>query len=278
MIDIQGKRAKQQIRANLIRQMVLLERNFTIEVRKILNREFRDAARFVRFGILEIDNAVNSQTSRMVNLFRKHYKRAGFVFSDRVFQESQKSFFQIETKAIETKTIEDDFWFEFENWAINEAARKIVTVGGIDWITKKIINRIVTKGMREGLSHQVIAKNILKNGVRTNPSRALKIARTETHTASEKAIHTAMDKTRLMKEKEWVSALDNRTRRKPFNHRARFPDGALGERVAMDVDFIGTSEALEYPGSSLGSAANIINCRCVALYFTQLGVQEVSER
>jgi uncharacterized protein with gpF-like domain len=131
--------------------------------------------------------------------------------------------------------------------------------------TKKAIRNIIKKGTEDLLSHQQIAKKIVSTGRGISIVRAKKIARTETGTGAAKSIHSAMDNSRLVKEKEWVSALDSRTRRKLFNH--VIPNG---ERVPMEEYFKKTGEDLEYPKDSAGSAGNVINCRCVALYHTSI--------
>ena len=158
--------------------------------------------------------------------------------------------------------MEEDFWYEFNLWVKREAAEKVVL---INETTKLGIRNIIRQGMEEQLNHRLIAKNLLDKGFKINIARARRIARTETGMGAAKSIDFAMGQTRLMKEKEWVSALDSRTRTKNFNHVR-----ANGERVAMDGMFMNTGEDLEYPKDSGGSAGNVINCRCVALYHTRI--------
>lgn len=59
-------------------------------------------------------------------------------------------------------------------------------------------------------------------------------------------------------DKEWLATDDDRTR----EHHAE----ANGQRVPYAEPFIVMGEAMMYPGDPAGSAANVVNCRCVVLY------------
>lgn len=114
----------------------------------------------------------------------------------------------------------------------------------------------------------VVAQDIMEAmGDGASIGRARTIARTETHGASQYASDAAAqgiaDATGLALSKEWVSTNDDRTR---DSHR-----DANGQTVAMDEPFIledaeGNKDELMYPGDPDGSAAEVINCRCVSVY------------
>ena len=91
-------------------------------------------------------------------------------------------------------------------------------------------------------------------------SSAETIARTEVIGASNGGTLAAYRQSKVVRRKEWLAALDERTRTPPdsqFDHL-----GAHGERVGLSEKFTRTGEALEHPGDGAGSAGNIINCRC----------------
>lgn len=91
-------------------------------------------------------------------------------------------------------------------------------------------------------------------------SDAETIARTEVIGANNGGTLEAWDQSEVVEAKEWLSALDDRTRTPPdseFDH-----VGAHGEVVKLDEDFTRTGEELEFPGDGKGSAGNVINCRC----------------
>ena len=105
----------------------------------------------------------------------------------------------------------------------------------------------------------VVADELNKIKGIANIRRALTIARTETHSAFNASNQFAVERSELATEKEWMSALDERTRESHVT--------ANGQRVPLKADFIVNGEPLQYPGDPNGSAANIINCRCIVLYF-----------
>lgn len=98
---------------------------------------------------------------------------------------------------------------------------------------------------------------------------AERIARTEVLGASNWGSVAAM-KQLGVEQKEWSSALDERTRRpantgvpggdSPFDHWS-----AHNEVVSVDQFFWRTGERLYAPGDPDGSAGNIINCRCAVI-------------
>lgn len=87
--------------------------------------------------------------------------------------------------------------------------------------------------------------------------QALRIARTETTSASNFAAMATAENSDLELQKEWLSVNDDRTRRSPFNHFVM--DGVI---VDFDQPFIVNGEKLQYPGDTPASAGNVINCRC----------------
>lgn len=86
------------------------------------------------------------------------------------------------------------------------------------------------------------------------------IARTEITGCANGGVIHAWDQSGVVEKKEWLSALDDRTR----NHAAgdEFDHViAHGETVGLDEPFEATGEPLQFPGDA-GSPGNVINCRC----------------
>ena len=121
---------------------------------------------------------------------------------------------------------------------------------------KKSIAAEVSRGIASGLSYADIARNI-SNASKAPLSRAKVISRTEGHriqqTATRDAQQAAKDKGADVV-KQWDAALDSRTR---DSH--RHVDGEIRE---LDEKF---SNGLMFPGDPNGGAAEVVNCRCVAL-------------
>jgi len=264
MIDINSNTATQQYRVAFIRQMQILEVTFARQIGVILNRQFLDAAKYVAMGMdTEIFNAVKKSSFRLNQFLQNRYKRCGVVFGNMTFKEFER--FQNDGKKSivpsETKSWANEFWNTFNLWMMSQGAKKVRQVENT---TRNALATIIQKGRNDGLSMADIAKRIRRDGKIAKMARARMIARTEVHTASCFATNTAMKTTRIMREKEWSSSRDARTRQFPFNHFE-----ADGERVGMDDDYTRTGEALHYPGDPRGSGANIINCRCVEKYFSR---------
>ena len=256
MINITDPRARVLYQAEMDRQITVLENVYIRELKPVLNRQYMRAAKSVQQGMLDINHAVNRDGDRLRNLLSKNYRRTATVFGDKVFkviEESQEK----GTFPSQLKTPRNEFWGELNRWMTTQAGMKI---RHIQKTTKRNIAAVIQMGMNEGESHRTIARNIRKNGRITTPRRAIKIARTETHTASVKSVNAAMASTRLKFEREWVAAHDERTR---INHMA-----ADGERIAQDDVYKKTGEHLRYPGDPNGSPGNIIFCRCVEIFHT----------
>ncbi len=121
---------------------------------------------------------------------------------------------------------------------------------------KKSIAQEISRGIAFGLPYSDIARNI--SSVSKAPLwRAKTIARTEGHriqqTSSRDAQYAAKKKGADVL-KQWDAALDGRTR----DSHARV-DGEIRE---LDEKF---SNGLMFPGDPSGGAAEVVNCRCVAL-------------
>lgn len=251
MINITNNIAKQNIRAALVRQMMVLENTSYREIKPLLGAYFRQAAKWVKMGILDIDQGVSGLNPRMNTALTKLYKRAYMRFGQIAF-----TAFLVETKAIDTV-----YEKLMVAWAAREAIKKVIRLATT---TRTIINKIIRKGQTDGLSHTEIAKEIVKKSNKINIARAKTIVRTEIHTVAQRATQTMMEATKQIKEKEWVAVGDSRTR---YIHQR-----ANGERVGINDTFTRTGESLMYPGDPNGSARNIVNCRCVTMYHTIVNV------
>jgi hypothetical protein len=259
MINLQSNRAKQQYLFYVDRQMNVFEIGFAKRLNTALRKQWKTIADFVEIGSFDIDHVLNVTFAFFSEIFKNHYKRVYFLFGDIIFnqlKEQEKS-----SLSYERKTIKDDYLEVMKDWAERYMAEQIIA---INKTTKKQIASVIEKGMSEGISNREIAKQIIQLSDSINLKRAIRIARTETHTVAMKSTNEAMASTGFEFSKEWISANDSRTRHGSFNHVA-----ANGETVKKDHMYVKTGEALQYPGDGQrGSAGNIINCRCVEIYHT----------
>jgi uncharacterized protein with gpF-like domain len=104
--------------------------------------------------------------------------------------------------------------------------------------------------------------------------RARRIAITETHTMSTKTMDAMAKSEESIQEKEWSAVNDERTREWHVTYGNVFADSGLPIRIGMDENFVVNGEELEFPGDPKGSPGNIINDRCVVLYFTRARGEE----
>lgn len=98
---------------------------------------------------------------------------------------------------------------------------------------------------------------------------AVRIARTEAHTAAGVGSDIAARSTELDLMKEWAATEDARTR---ITH-----SEADGQKVPMDDPFIVGGYELMFPGDPDGPPEEVINCRCVCLYDPQLEGEDLSD-
>lgn len=142
-------------------------------------------------------------------------------------------------------------------------------VTNITETTRNSIRKKVKKGISDGESVPVIAKNIREDNAFA-PYRSTMIARTETHSAMNYGNHEISKTLNLDSPvKQWNSALDDRTR---AWHRAM--NGTVVGRdeffkVSTPMSGGGfTEKSMMYTGDyERGGASNTINCRCFTLYY-----------
>ncbi len=121
--------------------------------------------------------------------------------------------------------------------------------------------------LQEGKDMRTVAKEVeaIVNKKDFYRWQAERIARTESTAASNYAAIQSGQVSGFQMGKEWISATDNRTRRKPDDNFDHF--AMNGKQVKLNDSFVfneGTLEEdrLEYPGDPNGRAGNVINCRC----------------
>ena len=129
------------------------------------------------------------------------------------------------------------------------------------------IYRLFNDNMKAGMTFKETTDEIhrLMRSPRFYRWQAERIARTETTAAANYAAIQSGRVTGFVMEKQWISAQDARTRRKP---KADYDHYFMnGKRVGLKEKFLFNPNSLnidqlEYPGDPKGQAGNIINCRC----------------
>lgn len=257
MINLTDENAKKREWQRQLRLQISLENKFAKDVQRILKKQYLESARLAEGYNWDVDYAVDLYKEEMIETFRTNYRQIATTMSDDTLKEFEKSYVTFEQKGLI-----EEFWQFMNIWILANSASQVVKVSNT---TKKILRTIISNSINDGDTNRETSKKIKEVSEISTITRARTIARTETHTAGMKSLNETMKASRQVLMKEWFSANDSRVRVKNFNHLK-----AHGERVMLDGYFMMTGEALEYPGDFIGSAGNVINCRCAVLHHTNI--------
>lgn len=159
-----------------------------------------------------------------------------------------------------------DFW---EQWVYSMITSEFTQkITGIDATTQAAIQKALQDGVEQGMSVQDMAKMITDGDLpNMNKARAIRIARTEVIGASNAgSIQGARSMGIKGLKKKWLVALDGRER---ATHAAVSAQTIL-EPIGINDKFNVGAAVLDYPGDPMGSAEEVINCRCAIGYVTPL--------
>lgn len=230
---------------------------------KELIKGFRDLGNSIPFAFMTEDNYedflnTNLEQEKFINIYYNIYKQIGVIHGERIGKEINKQIKEFTTDAFLSKFEKDLFTF-----LLNDVSDRITDVRKtfLEYMRKEIAFLL---GDNKTISEvaTILTKKINKRNFYRWQS--LRIARTETTSASNYASIIAGDVSGVLLDKVWVSAVDNRTRKPPkseFNHLQM-----NGVRVPKDehfkVPFNGSFEKVMFAGDPKASAGNVINCRC----------------
>lgn len=236
-----------------------LHRSYEKKAFAIFRKGLRDAANKIPFDNLD---ALNYKASIQFNVgeeeiktaYLKTYTTIGILYGNRVGRGINR-----DSKAFTLDNFADAYKRFLQQWLFNNAGLRITTVRQslIDYLLKEI-----AKGMDEGLTIREVAAKIQKlvNSRNFYRWQALRIARTETTASANYGASVAAEQSDYVLEKVWISSHDARTRRRPddkYDHWVM--DGIVtDEKGVFEVQ----GDYLRFPGDPLGSAGNIIQCRC----------------
>ncbi len=190
-------------------------------------------------------SAVNKHMLRLESILFEFYIKA-LKRSARHFDDSAiKAGFEIEVKKLNP----DPLARLQREWATKNAAKKVLEISDT---TRNKIAAAIAFANEDPSGDRDVADEILSRVGSIAGSRALTIARTESHAAAQAGGYMAAESLGVVTTKEWVAAEDERTRE---TH-----NEADGQIVAIDDEFtVGDSE-LTFPGDPDGTAEEVINC------------------
>lgn len=157
----------------------------------------------------------------------------------------------------------------FNEYLLKEILLFLSTDGGvkITSVRDSLVSDIV-KSIKETIGQDatiIDIQNAIYNLIRKSQTfykwQALRIARTETTSASGLAAIKTAEQSNLVLDKVWISVQDNRTRIKPYDHL-----DMNGFKQNLETPFFVGGENIQYPGDIKASAGNVINCRCTVSF------------
>jgi SPP1 gp7 family putative phage head morphogenesis protein len=138
----------------------------------------------------------------------------------------------------------------FLDWVDKNGAE---AVKNINDTTKEKLRTTLSEGITDGEGIPKLKNRVLGVMGEAKTSRAVKIARTETHNTVVSGTHETYIAAGVLKQ-EWLTTIDGRER---DSHAA-----INGEVVEIDQPF---SNGLIFPGDPGGDASEVVNCRCALL-------------
>jgi hypothetical protein len=231
-----------------------VERAMVTDVSAVIVATGRDIAGRIRAGA-DWKEALSQQAGRLETVIDRGCRRAAAAGAS----DTQATI----TKARRSERKRDDAPMASAyvlGWVRRHAAKRVVQISRT---TARAIRKQIIEGVKRGWSNDRIATEIeAATGGEIGRKRALRIARTETHTAFERGSYEQAREARAMGiqiEGEWAATEDKRTR----------PDHALADGQTIELGkrlFVVGGERLRFPGDPRASARQVINCRCVALW------------
>src|SRR3989304_1183874 len=146
MFNITNTLARDRWRRILVNKMARLEPGMRVDLRKLFARQTERAASLVEQGILNTDAVLDQDVSLLATILIKHYRRSAAIFTEDVYRSLLKL---KESSPKEAKSMRDDFWQFFNQWARPQAAGKGV---GLKNVTKKLIARQISRAQHDGMS------------------------------------------------------------------------------------------------------------------------------
>lgn len=247
-----SRRREQRLQELMINRLSL---RFERQLSREIGRAMRAGARGVEAGRIEPWAAVRAEHERRITLIMQSlWANSSGDMVEHIFGTQRSWRGKIEAKGLDVTPTEiiDSI---MRLWLAEHGGLKIKQITNT---TLKDIRQIIEAGIASGASEREIARAIEAVAPTKSASRAQTIARTETHASSAYAAQASAGATGLTMRKVWVSARGERTRE---DH-----DEADGQTRLLHEPFDIGGEALMYPGDPVGSAAQVINCRCVCAY------------
>lgn len=186
------------------------------------------------------------------SMFKEIYQTIGFDYGNRTLKTLEKT-------RKDNILFNDELLKQILLFLSNEGGIKITSVR--DTLIKDIIQNIANELEKQGtvIDLQNAIYNVIGNPAKFFKWQALRIARTETTSASGFSAYEAAKQSNLMLTKEWIAATDDRTR-----HDHRIENGQIVD--FEDLFIMADGSKLQYPGDVTAKPTQVINCRCTLAF------------
>lgn len=227
------------------------EKTYSPKINKALKSQVQQFIEAKEAGMSDTDALQRITSYTLLTTLKPLYLDAGITYGAKhlTYLRREKARMPIGFNRLMTELMNAYFRIELLNLVENITAT-----------TRELISKILIDSYSLGLSFNDIVPKLQEAGFTYSRSRL--IARTETVTAANQGSMMAADTTGLKLNKVWISAQDNRTRRRPRDKYDHFHmDGVTQPKTdGFNVD----GETLQQPGDRKhgASAGNICNCRC----------------
>ena len=241
-------------------------RNWLRSREKYVKIGFRNFSRSIRISLQKIPwNDITSDNYEfiikefvtnkpIVDAYQDFYTSIGLTHGNKTGKA-----INLQQKNFNPFSFADGFKKFIRNWIINNSGQKITSVR--QSIIQELI-KVFADGLERNDSIEKVASDIRKtvNNGDFYRWQALRIARTEATGAANLGTIKASEESGVELTKEWISAIDKRTRRNPkseFDH-VDMDGVVVDEKQPFNVN----GDLIQFPGDPNGEPGNIINCRC----------------
>lgn len=231
------------------------ERLYVGQINKALRSQVNQYLAARRAGYSDSGALQSITSAELYKVLKSLYLEAGITYGAKVVAQlrTQKARMPIGFNDLMTQLMNQYFQIDLLN-----------IVEGLTTYTREKIRDILIAAYAAGSSFTEIANELTAVGF--TYQRAKLITRTETVTASNTGAHIAAGTTGLELRKVWISARDNRTRRRPRDKYDHL--NMNGQVVGYNDKFTVSGEIMLHPGDRKNGAkaGNICNCRCTTGY------------
>lgn len=259
---------EQQTRQYYDRAMLRDERRWMREVRKMFANQLRSLRKVIQHT--KVPNAIVDELGKAINadgtmaMYQQLYQTQGekyYTTTQESIKGDKMAYYRISAQKKLDPT--DPYFTHMAGLVESKVGYRVRTIQQTSReLAIKAIQEAVEQIQEQGLGIDdgavLIESTVASNWRRTAGFRAARIARTEVGTLSNMASDLGAQNTGLDYQKRWLAFIDDRTR--PSHAEAN------GITVKKGQPFIVDGEAIMHPSDPNASAANVINCRCIAQY------------